>query len=57
MAEKGGQPDAGNGGRRRHTERGAETSGGGWWVADVGKSQVDDVPCQDRRLGAGVTER
>ena len=27
---KGGRTDAGNGGRRRHAEKGAETSGGGW---------------------------
>ena len=35
--------DAVNGGRRRHAERGAELSGGGWRVAGVDDVQVDGV--------------
>ena len=41
---KGGIMDTRNGCRHRHADRGAETSSGGWWVAGVGKVQVDDVP-------------
>ena len=42
-----------NGGRRRHTERGAGTSGGGWRVAGAGDVQVGGVSHQERRWGAG----
>ena len=54
MAAKRGRTDAGNGGKHRHAAQGAETSGGGWRVAGVGEVQVDDVPRQERRWGAGV---
>ena len=49
MAEKGGRMDVGHCSRIRHAERGAETSGGEWWVAGVAKFQVDDVPIQERK--------
>ena len=56
-AAKWGRTDTGNGDRRRHAARGAETSGGGWRVAGVGNVQVEGVPRWERRWGAGVTER
>ena len=41
-------------GRSRHATRGAEMSGGGWWVEGVGKVQVDDITLRERGWGAGV---
>ena len=41
---QGGEMDVGHGGRIRHAAQGAETSGGGWQVADGYKVQVDDDP-------------
>ena len=54
---KGGSTDAVNCDICRHTERGAEMSGGVWRVAGVGNVQVDGVPLQERRWVAGATER
>ena len=54
-AAKGGRTDVGHGGRRSHAKRGAKTSDRGWWVAGVRKSQVEDVPCHERRWVAGFT--
>ena len=48
--------DAGNGRRHRQLARGAETSGGCWQVAGVGKVRVDEVPRWVRMWGSGVTE-
>ena len=45
---------AGNGGRRRHMARDAETSVRGWQVAGVGEFQVENVPHPKRRWGSGV---
>ena len=39
--DKGGLTDMGNGGRRKHEAKGAESSGGGWRVAGVDDVQVD----------------
>ena len=54
-AAKGGQTDAGNGGRRRHTARVAETSGGCWRVEGVGDVEVHGDTRGERRWGAGAT--
>ena len=56
-ATRGGRTDAVNGGTIRHTTRGAETSGGGWRVADGGEVQVDGIPRQESKRGAGDTKR
>ena len=47
----------GNRGRRRHTARGAETSGGGLRVAGVSNIQVDGVPLWEMRWGTVAMER
>ena len=54
-ATKGGRTDVGNGSRRRHEERGSETSGEGWQVVGVGDVHVYDAPLQERRCGEGDT--
>ena len=46
-----------NGGRSRHAERGAGTSGGGWRVAGAGNVQMVSALHRERRCGAGVNER
>ena len=52
--KRGGQTDAVNDSRRIHAVRGAEMSGGGWWVAGVGDVNVDGVLSRERSWGAGV---
>ena len=49
--------DAGHGGRSGHRMRGKETRGGGCQVEGVEEFHVEDLPCQERIWGAGVTER
>ena len=56
-AAKRGRTDAGYGVRSRHTERGAETSDGGWRVEGTGKLYVENVPLRERRWGTGVTAK
>ena len=56
-AAKVGRTDVGNGSRRRHEERGAETRDEGWQVVGVGDVHVYDAPLQERRCGAGDTYR
>ena len=51
---KGGLTDAGHSSRSIHAAQVVETSGGGWRVLDVGEFQVDIIPHQERRWGAGV---
>ena len=53
-AAKEGLTDAGNGGRRSHAARGAETRVGGWRVTGVGDGQVGKAPRQERSWGVGV---
>ena len=55
--QKGGQSNAGNGGRRRQAVQGAETSGRGWRVAIVGDVQVSGAPLWEKWWGLGSTER
>ena len=47
--------DAGNSGRIRHVDRGAETSSRGWRLE--GRGEVDNVPRRERMLGAGDIKR
>ena len=56
-AAKGGAHSNGNGVIHRHTERGTDTSGGGWRVAGAGDTQVGGASRQDRRSGVGSIER
>ena len=53
----GGHTVTGNGGRRRHADRGAEISVGGWRVVGAGDVQVDGASLRERRWGAGARER
>ena len=53
----GGRTDAELDNRSRHTAQGAETSGGGWRVAGVGRSQLDNVPRQERNQGRSTGRR
>ena len=46
-----------NGDRRGYAARGADTSGRGWRVAGLGDVQVGGASRQERRRGAGATER
>ena len=50
-----GENGHGNNSRRRHAERGAEMSGGSWYVAGVVDIQVDGAPLQERRCREDVT--
>ena len=47
----------GHGGRCRHAERVAETSGRGWRVAGVGNVQVDGALRQEKGWGSGASKR
>ena len=55
--EKGGGTQAGHGGRRRHTARVAEMSGGVWQEAGVGDVHMYGAARRERRWRAVGIER
>ena len=57
MQKRGGRSDAVKGRICRHAAHGAETSGRSWQVAGVVNVQVYSAPLQERRWGAGTTNR
>ena len=54
---KGGRTDVGRSSGSRHTARGAETSGGGWWVVGGGEVQMENDTFRERMWVAGERER
>ena len=52
-----GANDTGYDKRRRHAAWGAERAVEADRMGECGQSQVDNVLCQERRWGAGVTNR